>query len=139
MPPGVRSNIQADNSAIGNPSIAIRMKTRSAHGGASNAGKPIETACTASQATTRYAPPTLKTLRRLSSSIRLMRSAPSSALLPARVLGARVFRLQAFHHRDEARIATNRIHDRDSGSPFCQAAFPACQAFEIVLRQAALA
>ena len=49
----VRSNTQANTSAIGNPSINIRMNTRSTQIGASNVGKPIEAACTASHATTR--------------------------------------------------------------------------------------
>src|SRR5688572_26551891 len=68
-PSGVTSKAQVITSTAGNPSIATRMNTRSAHGGASKAGKPIDTACTASHATTRYAAPTLKTLRRLSSAI----------------------------------------------------------------------
>ena len=52
-PSGVVSNTHAITSAIGKPSISTRMKTRSAQGGASKAGKPMLAPCTTSQATTR--------------------------------------------------------------------------------------
>jgi hypothetical protein len=52
-PSGVESNTHAKTTASGKPNKAISIKTRNAHGGASNAGKPIDAACTTSQATTR--------------------------------------------------------------------------------------
>ena len=66
-PSGVTSSTHAITTAMGNPSIATRMNTRSAHGGASKAGKAMLATCTITHATTTYAPPTFSTPRRLSS------------------------------------------------------------------------
>ena len=52
-PSAVTSNTHANTSAMGNPSMTTKMKTRRAQGGASNAGNPMEAACTRSQPTTR--------------------------------------------------------------------------------------
>ena len=52
-PSAVISKTHAITTAMGKPSNAIRIKMRSAHGGASNAGNPMEAACTASHATTK--------------------------------------------------------------------------------------
>ena len=52
-PFGVSSKAHANTSAIGNPNKDTSIKMRNAHGGASNAGNPIDAACTVSHATTK--------------------------------------------------------------------------------------
>lgn len=53
MPSDVMSSAQLSITASGNPSTNIRMKARSAHSGAPNAGKAIDAAWIAIHAATR--------------------------------------------------------------------------------------